>query len=82
MIDLTKWETRYVGILVAKILLNILLENIVQKNVANNLRNGTTIISTGIEFVLMYLKEIITHVKSAKGVIPILTEKNLPDHVG
>lgn len=82
MIDSIKWEIRCVGMLVAKILLNILLENIVQKNVANNLKNGTTIIFTGIEFVLIYLKEIITRVKSAKRVIPILTEKNLPDHVG
>jgi hypothetical protein len=52
-----------------------------QKNVVNNLRNGTTIIFTGIEFVLIYLKETSTHVKFAKRVIPILTEKNLPDHV-
>ena len=81
MIDSIKWEIRCVGMLVAKILLNILLENIVQKNVANNLRNGITIIFIGIEFVLIYLKGIITHVKSAKRVIPILTEKNLPDHV-
>ena len=55
--------------------------NIVRGNVINNLRNGITIIFTGIEFVLIYSNEIATHVKFVEKNTPIHIEKNLQDHV-
>jgi hypothetical protein len=60
---------------------NIHLENIVQRNVASNLRDGIIIIFTGIEFVPIYLDEIIIHVKSVKKDILTHIEENLQDRI-
>jgi len=47
-------------------LLHPLLENIAQKNVIDNLRNGIIIISIGRELDLIYSGEMIIHVNYAK----------------
>jgi len=65
-INTTITAIQYAEILDVLDLLHPLLENIAQKNVIDNLRNGIIIISIGRELDLIYSDEMIIHVNYAK----------------